>query len=120
MKADKQGTARMGAAAALAAIAMFSFATSAHADNYRWNHGVNSRQARQQSRIRDGVKDGELTNKEAYRLEKRQAQLANQEARLRASGNGLSPYERAKLEREQNRLSKSIHNQKHDGQDRIR
>ena len=110
----------MGAAAALAAIAMFSFATSAHADNNRWKYGVNNRQARQQARIRDGVKDGELTNREAYRLEKRQAQLANREARMRASGNGLTPYERARLEKQQNQLSRDIHNQKNDAQDRNR
>ncbi len=51
---------------------------------------VNHREQRQQRRIYQGARSGELTAKETYRLEKQQAQIRRQEARYRASGNGLS------------------------------
>ncbi len=81
-----------------------------------YNHGVNWRQDHQQDRIYNGVQNGSLTQKEYDRLENQQANLAAQEARFRASGNGLSPSERARLEAEQDALSRNIHWQKNDGQ----
>lgn len=82
------------------------------------NHraGINQRQDRQQDRIAQGIKSGSLTAREAKRLESLEARFARQEARLRESGDGLSPKERAKLEEELNRLSRDIYRQKHDGQ----
>lgn len=91
-------------------------ASANQAEAKRW--GVNARENRQQNRIYNGVANGSLTHHEAARLEKQQVKLARREARMRQSGNGLSRNERAKLEREENRTSQSIYNQKHDGQNR--
>lgn len=81
-------------------------------------YGVNGRQVRQQKRIGRGWNSGALTGREAYRIQKDQAQLARREARMRADGGGLSCKERAKLEHQQNKLSRDIYQEKNDGQTR--
>lgn len=83
---------------------------------HAWRYGVNNRQQRQQNRIQSGVQSGTLTSKEASRLTRQQNALARQEARYRASGDGLSRKERVRLEREQNQLSQNIHRQANDRQ----
>jgi hypothetical protein len=79
---------------------------------------INHRQARQQGRIYQGIASGELTRREARRLESQESRIAVQEARARHSGNGLSPREHRMLERDLSRESRHIYRQKHDGQDR--
>jgi hypothetical protein len=76
---------------------------------------VNGRQMHQQHRIMQGAHSGELTRHEARRLERQQRHIARSEARMRASGNGLSPAERARLNREQDRASANIYAKKHNG-----
>ncbi len=76
------------------------------------------RQDRQQARIHQGVKDGQLTANEAAELEKKQARLRAEKRAMRKSGGTLTPRERARLNRQQNRLSKDIAHQKHDAQHR--
>lgn len=83
-----------------------------------WGNGVNGRQARQHSRIHNGVYNGSLTGRESARLHRQQAALNRQERLYRSTGNGLSTRERARLQHEQNQLSQNIYRQKHDGQDR--
>lgn len=85
---------------------------------FAWKYGVNKRQCFQQNRIQSGVGNGSLNRREAHRLNKQENQLARQEARFRASGNGLSHSERNRLEREQNQISQNIYTQKHDSQNR--
>jgi hypothetical protein len=80
---------------------------------------VGKRQARQQARIAQGVRSGELTRRETARLERQQAALARQKRRMLADGGGLGPVERARLERHQDRLSRHIYRQKHDRQSRV-
>ena len=75
--------------------------------------GINGRQAHQQHRIMQGVHSGELTRREAGRLERQQYHVARSEARMRASGNGLSPTERVRLRHEQNRADINIYDKKH-------
>jgi hypothetical protein len=77
---------------------------------------VNARQHHQQDRIGQGVRSGELTRREAKGLEQQQYRIARTEARMRASGDGLSPAERARLSYRQDRASVNIYQQKHDGQ----
>ena len=79
---------------------------------------VDQREYKQQKRIYAGMKNGELTRKEAKRLENKEHKLAKQEFRFRRSGNGLNKREATRLQHEQNRLSKNIYHQKHDGQNR--
>ena len=78
---------------------------------------VDRRQERQQARIAQGVKDGQLTAKEAAHLETKEARLQAEKRDMREDHGGtLTPAERAKLNRQQNRLSKDIAHQKHDRQ----
>ena len=77
---------------------------------------INGRESHEQARIRQGVRSGELTRREAVRLEREQAKIRVDERFLRR--NGLTAKERARLQNELNRASKDIHRQKHDNQDR--
>lgn len=90
-------------------------ASANQAEAKRW--GVNARENRQQNRIYNGVANGSLTRREAGRLERQQEKLAQREARMRSrDGGSLTGNQRAKLEREENRTSRNIYDQKHDGQ----
>jgi len=73
---------------------------------------VHKREVRQQKRIQQGVKSGQLTPKEAKRLEKQQAKIRRDKAKAKADGK-VTPKERAKLNREQNRANKNIYRKKH-------
>ncbi len=82
----------------------------------QYNGGVNQRQRHQQSRIYNGMGNGSLNGREAARLSRQQFALHQKEQRYRASGNGLSMSERARLQNQQNALSQNIYQQKHDRQ----
>jgi hypothetical protein len=79
--------------------------------------GVTKRQVNQQARIQEGVRSGELTGREAARLQARQAKIQHDKRRAKADG-VVTPAERARLHAEQNRASRAIHRQKHDAQKR--
>ena len=76
---------------------------------------VTKRQENQQERIGQGVKSGELTPKETRHLEAREAKIQHDKKAAKADGT-VTPAERAKLNREENRTSRAIRRQKHDGQ----
>ena len=78
---------------------------------------VNERQHNQQARIRQGIKSGELTRREAVRLEKQEARIRVNERFAKADGK-VTAAERARLQKEQKKASQNIHDQKHDSQDR--
>lgn len=82
------------------------------------HHNVNARQREQQDRIRQGLRSGELTRREARRLEAEQARIRVNEAYARRSGGQFTPRERRRIERELNHSSRDIYHQKHDRQDR--
>jgi hypothetical protein len=75
-------------------------------------------QIEQRQRIRQGVRSGELTRPEASRLLRGHVALNREYARDRRDGGGLTFAERWKLDKQQDRLSRSIFRQKHDRQDR--
>lgn len=77
--------------------------------------GINHREHRQQIRIRQGIRSGELTRPEARRLEAEQGIIRADEAIAKSDGK-VTPNERRKLQRELNRSSRDIYRQKHDGQ----
>lgn len=79
--------------------------------------GINCRQRREQRRIAQGIRSGELTRREAARLEAGLARINFHERLARRDG-VITPRERARLERELSRESRAIYHQKHDGQDR--
>jgi hypothetical protein len=83
-----------------------------------WSQTIKEREKNQQKRIAEGVKSGELTKKEALKLEKKEKKLHEQIQKDRADGRGLTPKERAKIERKQDKVSRQIYKEKHDNQDR--
>lgn len=78
---------------------------------------VTKRQIHQQQRIKEGVKSGELTKAEAAKLEAREAKIQHDKKMAKSDG-VVTPQERAKLHREENRTSRAIYRQKHDAQKR--
>src|SRR5438105_1273163 len=78
---------------------------------------VDQRQANQEARIQQGVQSGELTGKEAAKLERGQARVQAKEDKAKADG-VVTPKERARLAKAQNKQSKKIARQKHDKQKR--
>jgi hypothetical protein len=75
---------------------------------------VNDRRTDQQDRIANGVQSGQLTAGETKNLEGREANL-NREIRddRSADGGKLTQQERNQVNNQQNHLSKSIYNDKH-------
>jgi len=79
--------------------------------------GINRREYREQQRINQGIRSGELTRREAARLEAGLARIKVNERFARMDGE-ISPRERARLNRELSRESNAIYHQKHDRQNR--
>ncbi len=69
----------------------------------------------QQQRIDQGINSGQLTPKEAGRLEAREAKIKQDEARMKSDGK-LTARERKKLNKELDNASERIYKQKHDRQ----
>jgi hypothetical protein len=75
---------------------------------------VNGREANQQNRIANGAKNGSLSPKQTSNLENREASVQNREKRDMAAHNGhLTKAEQNGINRQQNRISKSIYKDKH-------
>jgi uncharacterized lipoprotein YajG len=75
---------------------------------------VNNREERQQQRIANGIQNGSLNPKEASNLEKRESALQNREQADMAKHNGhLTKAEQDRLNRQENRISRSIYRDKH-------
>jgi hypothetical protein len=78
---------------------------------------VDQRQINQEARIQQGVASGELTAREAARLERGQDRIERMEANAKADG-VVTKKERAQLQHAQNVQSQRIARQKHDRQHR--
>ena len=79
---------------------------------------VGRREERQQDRIGNGVKSGELTPAETARLEKREAELRDQIKNDRgANGGKLTPAERKQINAELDDVSRRIYRAKHNGRE---
>jgi hypothetical protein len=75
---------------------------------------VNERRENQQDRIANGVQSGQLTAGETKNLESREANVNREIKDDRAANGGkLTQQERQQVNRQQNNLSKSIYNDKH-------
>lgn len=75
---------------------------------------VNRREQNQQDRIANGLKNGTLNAKQASNIEKREANLQNREQKDMAAHNGhLTKAEQNSLNRQENRISKTIYKDKH-------
>jgi hypothetical protein len=80
-------------------------------------HTINQRQRNQMERIQQGIRSGELTQKETYRLLSAERKTNQLEHRFRADGT-LTPYERFRLDSRLDAQNNGIYLQKHDSQDR--
>lgn len=76
---------------------------------------ADAREAMQEKRIQQGVASGQLTPKEAAAVQKGEARIDKVEDKAKADG-VVTGKERAHLERMQDKESKAIYRQKHDGQ----
>jgi hypothetical protein len=92
-------------------------ATAASAQPYRGHNNwvsINQRQAQLQHRIDRGIARGDLTRREAHRLQTQMRDLARLEARYRV--HGLSSWERADLDSRFDRLSAQVRFERNDRQ----
>jgi hypothetical protein len=94
----------------VSAVVLCSF--TAFAQDNTSTPNVDRREARQQKRINQGVKSGELSPRETRNLERREAKIRRDEAKAKSDGK-VTPAERRKLNREENRASRTIYRKKH-------
>ena len=73
------------------------------------------RNVNQQERIDQGVRSGQLTNREAGRLENGQARTERMEGRAGADGR-IGANEQRRIQTTDNRQSRQIYNERHDNQ----
>jgi hypothetical protein len=71
----------------------------------------------QQERIEQGLRSGQLTNREAARLEHGQARIYGMEARAAADGH-VSGHEQRRIQQAENVQSRRIYQERHDRQTR--
>ena len=78
---------------------------------------ISNRQIIQQKRIHQGIRSGELTGCEIRHIERQQHRIQRQKKRAWSDGL-LTPRERLRMERKQDRANRHIYRLKHN--DRIR
>lgn len=77
--------------------------------------GVDQRQINQEQRIQQGVQSGQLTPREAARLERGQERVQRMEDRAKADGT-VTAQERKRLQHAENVQSRQIQRERHDRQ----
>jgi len=97
---------------AIAAVIAAAFALPALAQS---TPNIDQRQAVQQQRIEQGVASGELTQKEAAKLEQGQVKVERMEEKAKSDGT-VTAQERARLHHAQDKQSRRIRHEKHDRQ----
>lgn len=98
------------AAFALAALPALAIAQATPA-----TPAMDQRQANQERRIQQGVKSGQLTERETARLEKGQPKVQRMEDKAKVDGVVMAK-ERKRIAHELNKQSRRIARQKHDRQ----
>ncbi len=78
-------------------------------------YDIDRRQDYQQNRIEQGVRSGQITRSEEYRLERGERAIDRAQARAMADGH-VSPAERQRLDRMVDRENRQIYQQSHDRQ----
>lgn len=80
------------------------------------NYNPNTREANQDQRIADGLRNGQMTSGEAARAERTQANIDQQVHNDReANGGKLTGPDRQQINSEQNTASRQIYDEKHNG-----
>src|ERR1700719_3546006 len=91
-------------------------ATPAPEPEKKADPSIAQRKENQQDRIANGVKSGQLTPGETANLEKKEAAINKETSADRAANGGkLTTAEKAQVNQQQNKLSKQIYNDKHNG-----
>jgi hypothetical protein len=108
----KEGFMRRIVLATIFSGIMALVVTSAPVNAQTNDPGIQKRMENQENRIEQGVKSGQLTPREAGRLETEQARIQQNEERMKADGK-LTAGERERLTRQQNKASKDIYRLKH-------
>src|SRR5262249_38508632 len=78
-------------------------------------YDINQRQDYQQDRIDHGVRDGQITRSEQYRLEQGERSIDRAQSRAMADGH-VSPQERGNIERMVDPENREIYGDSHNGQ----
>lgn len=94
----------------IAAMPLVSGAVFAQTSQTETQRDVN-----QQTRVEQGLKSGELSTREAAKLEQREAHIDKMQANALKDGS-LSTEEAARIKQAQDKTSQAIYNQKHDAQ----
>jgi hypothetical protein len=76
---------------------------------------LKQREQNQRARIKEGVKDGTVTKREAAKLHTEQKDIRQDVKAAHADGK-VTPKEAVKITREQDKASRDIYKQKHDAQ----
>jgi len=102
------------AVALLIAATFFSAAviTQARTMSGQRRRSIDRREWRQRHRIRQGVRSGSLTRREARHLGAQQARIRRHEWRARSDGR-VTARERASIRRQENRANRNIYRRKH-------
>ena len=95
-----------------AAVLTLAFSAAVHAQEQPAAVAA-QRDANQQERIEQGLQFGQLSSKEAGRLERDEQRLDRTQAQHLKSGGALTPQEKAQITRQQNAVGRDIHQDKH-------
>lgn len=105
----------MKAIKTLPALLISLFAASAFAQSAPAVANETQGDVKQQERIEQGLQSGQLTTREAAKLEKEESKVDKAEARALKDGT-LTNAERQRINRMQNKVSRDISADKHNGQ----
>ena len=98
-------------------IALFAIAFSYSTEAQTRTPKVSKRQVNQQKRIKQGVRSGELTMREAASLQRQQVNIQKTKKRAKADGK-VTRKERAVIHSKQHVASKKIYRKKHNNRSR--
>lgn len=110
-------TAAVLALPALSLPAAADGASGARAQAANRDPGVNRHQHRQEHRIKQGVRSGELTREETRALAQEQRAIRQEERAYKSDGK-LTKEERKDLHQDLNQASRNIYQEKHDSDKR--
>jgi hypothetical protein len=97
-------------------VAAFGLLTVSHiASAQTATPNINTRQANQRARIKQGVASGELTRTEAAKMRGREAEIREDKRAAKADG-VVTRDERQDIRKDEKKASKAIYRQKHDAQ----
>lgn len=100
----------------LASLALLAMTAAASAHDSAQDR-IDRREAMQENRIRQGVRSGEITRREARQLEAEQERIHEMERRATRDGH-IDRREAAAIERAQDNASRHIRQERHDAERR--